>query len=144
MSGLFAEPEGVLGWLAAFFVLALTPAFCEEYLFRGFLLSSLRGHMKDGSAIVITAVLFGLFHLDVYRLFGTAALGVLLGILTVRTKSVFPAVLVHALNNGTAVIAAMIGVESMRLDLPLVGAAALSLGFALYGLAKLPGTSRPT
>ena len=137
MSDLIATPEGLLAWLAAFFVLALTPAFCEEYLFRGFLLTSLRGHVKDGTAIVVTAVLFGLFHLDVYRLFGTTVLGLLLGYMTVRTRSIFPAVLVHALNNGSAIIAMMLGVESLRLNAPLLAAAAIALGFGVYGLNTL-------
>ena len=138
MEQLLTAPDTAIGWMAAFFVLAITPAICEEYLFRGFLLSSLRGHVKDGTAIAITAVLFGLFHLDVYRLFGTTALGVLLGYATVRSRSVFPAVLIHALNNGAAVVAMMVGADSLALNAPLITAALLSLTFGVYGLRQLP------
>lgn len=137
MEQLLTAPDTPVGWLAAFFVLAVTPAICEEYLFRGFLLTSLRKHVSDGTAVAVTAVLFGLFHLDVYRLFGTTALGVLLGYLTVRSRSVFPAVLVHGLNNSVAVVALIIGAEALPLSAPLVAAGVLSLGFALYGLRTL-------
>jgi sodium transport system permease protein len=143
MGGLIDSPEGILGWAAAFFVLAITPAICEEFLFRGFLLSSLKGRVNDWAAIGLTAVLFGLFHLDVYRFFGTTALGVLLGYMTLRTRSVLPAVAMHAINNGIAVALMAAGADEMNLEVTpslvlLLVAAVSGLVWSLKWLSKEP------
>ncbi len=143
MSGLVDSPSGVIGWAAAFFVLAITPAICEEFVFRGFLLSSLKGRVNDWAAIAITAVLFGLFHLDVYRLFGTTALGILLGYLTLRTKSILPAVAMHAINNGIAVALMAAGAQEMDIEFTpavglLIASAGIGLVWSLKTLSKTP------
>lgn len=83
-------------------VMAITPAICEELLFRGLILSGLR---RCGSwpAIVISSLLFALAHASIYRLLPTFCLGLLLGYVVLRTGSIACSMLVHALNNGVAV-----------------------------------------
>lgn len=102
MARFFPVPETALDWALLLFVGAISPAVCEELLFRGYVLSGLRQSMRPAVAVVVTAVLFGLFHLSVYRLFGTAALGLVMGALVVRSGSIGPAMVFHALNNGLA------------------------------------------
>lgn len=85
--------------------LAFTPAVCEEIFFRGFVLSSL-SKFSHIWAIVISSLLFGLMHvltsnvLAIERFLPTTFIGILLGYIAVRTGSIWPGMLVHALHNG--------------------------------------------
>ena len=88
------------------FCLAITPAVCEELTFRGFLFSSLKGRMSNTLVVIITALLFGLFHVFVRdallfeRMIPSTLMGVLLGFVCLKTGSVIPGILLHVLHNG--------------------------------------------
>ena len=75
---------------------------CEEVLFRGVIQ---RGFEKLGviKAILITAFLFGLMHIDFQRLLGTFLLGALIGFIVYRTNSLFAGMFAHFMNNSIAV-----------------------------------------
>jgi len=77
---------------------ALLPGVCEETVHRGMLLSQTK---KKGVvfAIIISSLLFGLLHINIYQFFYASILGVLLAILTLSTNSIFPAMIVHFMNN---------------------------------------------
>ena len=81
---------------------ALIPSITEEVAFRGFILSGFeRGH-RAGTAIAMSAVLFGVLHVMISlfnQLFPAALLGLVLGLIAVRTRSLFPGVVFHFLNN---------------------------------------------
>ena len=79
-----------------FVLFALTPAICEELLFRGLLFAGLR-KLGPTAAVVVSALLFGLAHGSVYRLLPTAFLGVIIGLTRLRTRSIFPGMIIHAL-----------------------------------------------
>ena len=83
-------------------VMAITPAICEELLFRGLIFSGLRRY-GAWPAIVISSLLFALAHASIYRLLPTFCLGLLLGYVVLRTGSIYCSMLIHALNNGVAV-----------------------------------------
>jgi sodium transport system permease protein len=91
--------DGSRGFLATLLLVAVSPAICEECFFRGPILRGLRGRLAPAGAVVLTAVLFGLFHLDVYRLIPTTILGVLLGFIAFESRSIVPAMLAHFCNN---------------------------------------------
>jgi len=84
-------------------VIAIAPAICEEILHRGLLLSAYenRGTMK---AVVITGIMFGVFHFDINNLLGPIFLGILFGYYVVRTNSIFAGVIAHFMNNFLATI----------------------------------------
>jgi sodium transport system permease protein len=108
MAEFFPKPENALQWASLLFIGALSPAICEELLFRGFILQGLRGSVRPWVAVVVTALLFGLLHMSIYRLAGTTALGVLMGFLVLRTGSIYPAMLFHFVNNALALTFAMV------------------------------------
>ena len=56
------------------------------------------------TSILLNGVLFGLFHLSPYRFFPTMLLGMLLSWIALRSRSLFPGMLFHFLNNACAVI----------------------------------------
>jgi ABC-2 type transport system permease protein/sodium transport system permease protein len=92
--------------------MAATPALIEELCFRGYLFSAFSSVLRPWPTIVVTAVLFGLFHvfvgstLLIERFLPTTLLGLLLGWVAYRTKSVWPGVLLHFVHNGMLELAA--------------------------------------
>lgn len=74
----------------------------EEALFRGFLLSRLRAICGSTvAAVILTSILFGLPHIyqGTSGVFQTAAVGLVLAIITAYTRTLWPAILAHALFN---------------------------------------------
>jgi sodium transport system permease protein len=88
-------------WLL-WLVMAITPACCEELLFRGLILSGLR-RLGPWPALLISSLLFAVAHASIYRLLPTFCLGLLLGYIVLKTGSLFCSMIIHALNNGLAV-----------------------------------------
>ncbi len=80
-------------------LIAITPAICEETLFRGLILSGFR-RMGKWPAILATGLVFGLAHSSIYRLLPTLFLGIIFSYAVWRTGSIFAGMLCHALNNG--------------------------------------------
>ncbi|MAE62817.1 MAG: hypothetical protein CMJ18_00975 [Phycisphaeraceae bacterium] len=108
---LFAESLVVL-----ILVAAVVPGIAEELLFRGLVLQGFRSAAKDRGAIIISAVLFGVFHLSIHRFFPQATLGLLLGVLAVQTRSIWPSVVAHAVHNGVLVSWAKIANDGERAE----------------------------
>jgi len=85
---------------------AIVPAFAEEYFFRGYVLSAFRNRVSSLRAILYSALIFGLFHvitgsmLSLERFFPSTLLGLFLGFVAIRTGSLWPGVLLHAIHNG--------------------------------------------
>ena len=90
------------GLVASILVFAFFPAICEEFAFRGFILSGLERRHRTRSAIILSALMFGFLHvlLSLFQqLFNAAILGVVLGLLAVRSRSILPGIVFHFLNN---------------------------------------------
>lgn len=90
-------------------VFAVIPSVTEEVAFRGYILSGLeRGH-RTRTAILISAFLFGFLHVLISlfnQLFTATLLGIVLGLLAVRSRSLLPGILFHLVNNGLGVVLA--------------------------------------
>ncbi|MBI4586560.1 MAG: CPBP family intramembrane metalloprotease [Planctomycetes bacterium] len=84
---------------AAFLLFALSPAVCEEVLWRGTFQGELERECRPWLVIFLSGLFFGLFHLSVYRLMPTALLGGFLAYLRWRTGSLFPSMLFHGAYN---------------------------------------------
>lgn len=89
---------------AVLFVIALAPAVCEEMLFRGIILQSMKAKYRIGAAIGITAALFGIYHMSLIKLIPTALLGFVLCYVAYRADSIYPAMLMHFMNNAFSVV----------------------------------------
>lgn len=91
-------------WLVL--ILALTPAVCEEIVFRGVLLGGTRS-LEPWRMIALNGVVFGAFHLSfetVIRFLPTAMLGALIAWAVWRTGSLWVGMLMHLLNNASIVV----------------------------------------
>jgi sodium transport system permease protein len=101
-----ADSLGRFAWLL--FLLAITPAICEELVFRGVLLGGTRT-LRPWRMIVLNGVVFGAFHLSfetVIRFLPTAALGIVIAWAVWRTGSIWVGMTMHFLNNATIVVLA--------------------------------------
>lgn len=101
-------PVGLRILLAAMAV-CVAP-FAEELVFRGVLLSGLASRMRVGWAILVSALIFGCAHLPDfdfawYAIPTLVLLGLALGWTRIKTRSLWPAVVMHATNNFVAVLA---------------------------------------
>ena len=87
----------------AFLVIAVMPALCEEVVFRGVLY---RNYRKSGVcvALILTAVLFGLMHMNLNQLLYAVVLGFLFAAVNEITGSVLPSVGLHLYINGRSVV----------------------------------------
>ena len=104
-------PGGGRGPVMTLVLMAISPAVCEETLFRGPILRVLGTRLGPVAAIVATAALFGLFHLDIYRLIPATLLGILLGYLANQSRSIVPSMLAHFCNNAVLVTLARSGLD---------------------------------
>lgn len=93
--------DALLGdsFIETLFVVAVVPAICEELLFRGYFFSAMEKGMKYRQAIIVSAVVFGVFHMSVVKFFTTALLGMVICYVSYKAKSIFPGMLMHFLNN---------------------------------------------
>lgn len=96
--------------LVAFIIsLAVLPAIAEELFFRGVFLNSLKAFNKC-AAIVLSALFFSLYHCSCAQLIYQFIYGLLFTVLASKSKSVYPCMAAHFINNATVLILEYFGV----------------------------------
>lgn len=136
--------EGV-SFLPALFVIAIAPAVCEETLFRGYFLSAAQKKFQPKTAILIVAVMFGIYHLSLVKFFTTALLGIAFCYVVYKSKSIVLSCIMHFINNALSVFILYYG-KTMEKILPFLFRDTLSAkdillllitGFTLAGIGIL-------
>ena len=84
--------------------LQLLLPFVEELIFRGVIMHGLMRNYSKFTAVFVSALMFALFHLNPWQFLATFILGLMLGILMVRTRNIYLCILGHAINNGLVLI----------------------------------------
>jgi sodium transport system permease protein len=140
------KPDMPLGLVL--FLVAVSPGICEEIFFRGLVQGGFR-RMGMWTAILVTALLFGVAHGSIYRMLPVTFLGVVFGYLAWQSKSVIPGMFAHAVNNGTAVLLVSYAplrdyalkqkMQYLPLEWTAAGAVVLALGL---WLARQPDDAR--
>ena len=98
----FSQISQQYEFVLAFIMLVIIAPVAEEILFRGYLLGKLRQHVATWLAILVTSILFAVVHgawnvgVDVF------ALSIILCLLRIISKSLWPSILLHMLKNGVA------------------------------------------
>lgn len=77
---------------------AILPGVCEEVAHRGLLMRGL-SPLSIKKAIIISAVLFGLVHMNIEQFFYATIIGLFIGYLAYTCDSIYPAIIVHFMNN---------------------------------------------
>ncbi len=80
--------------------------FAEEWFFRGLLYPVVRRQTGPRFAAVATGLMFAAVHLQVVNFLPIAVLGVAFAVSVERTRSLVPAMLMHAVNNAAALVVA--------------------------------------
>lgn len=132
-------PEGLPLW-QVLVLLSIAPGIIEELAFRGTLLHGLRRRFSPPVLALVVGVVFGLFHVALFRIVPTAFLGIALAAVTMLTGSIFPAMVWHALNNFFGLLAGHYRWPLDELDLDFHAAAALVLAASFWVLWR---TRRP-
>jgi len=141
LSAVFARPDlrpdpDIVGW--SYFLLALTPGIWEELAFRGLIQSNLRARFPTMLSILLSAAFFALFHFTsmltqppsqaIGGVIMAFFFGIAWGVMTVKSKSVVPAIISHYLVDSMGQI--FLGVDS--------SSPALATGFFLLLTLTFP------
>jgi membrane protease YdiL (CAAX protease family) len=78
---------------------ALLPCFLEEMLFRGLILNGFKENYPVKKAILLTALFFGIVHLNPWQFVSAFIVGIISAWICVKTKSILPCVYLHLFNN---------------------------------------------
>ncbi len=84
-------------------IIALIPAIVEEFIFRGVIFNSYKKRNPFG-AVLLSAFLFGLVHMNVNQFSYAFVIGVIFALLTYATGSIIPSIIAHFVINGNSVV----------------------------------------
>lgn len=91
-------PQSAFGVIVSFSRVVVLAAFVEEIAFRGYIMQNLR-KFGDGFAIAMAALVFGLMHCNLIQAPFALIIGFALGYLSIKTGTLWTAVIIHGLNN---------------------------------------------
>ena len=130
-----ADHEGVARYAVALLVCVAAPV-AEEFFFRGFFFTALRNWHGTPLAVLLTGLTFGAVHLGsapVVYLVPLAFLGMVLCGVYLRTRSLYPCIGLHLVNNSLAFGVA----EGWGWQIGVLIAASLAIvGLGAAGLAR--------
>lgn len=120
----------------------------EEILFRGVIFESCAERWGKGVGLVVSALLFGVIHIIPVQVINAFVVGLILGYVYLRTRSLVSVIIIHAFNNAIAYITmAFFGDSSdvtLRDLIPtdwlywiIYGLSALIFGWAIWRLVRL-------
>ena len=89
---------------SSFLLTAIFAPIFEEWLCRGMVLRGLLTRMKPAWAIVISALFFAVIHMNPWQALNAFAIGLVMGYVYYKTGSLWLTMLIHFVNNGTAVV----------------------------------------
>ena len=90
-----------VGYIYSIFSRVLIPAICEELLFRGIIFKGLETKSKT-FAILISALMFSIFHMSKEQFIYPLLMGLLLGVIMAYENNIIYCIIVHIVNNSLA------------------------------------------
>jgi len=125
---LLPPPEDFGHYLIYLFLIAISAGICEEFFFRGTIMPAMeeRGRV---AALVYSSLLFAIFHISFLRLGPTFILGLVMGIIVIKTGSLWGGIIYHGVNNFIAVtymyLATFIDTNQTAEEIPAEAGAAM-------------------
>jgi len=83
----------------AIIIIGIIPAFTEELFFRGLILDGLKSNYSKKTAIFVSALLFGIIHLNPWQFFGAFIIGLISAWICIETNSILLCIYMHFFNN---------------------------------------------
>lgn len=121
------------GFWACVTAVVLAPVF-EEILCRGLVLEAVRRRWGDVVAVLISALFFGLVHVEPSTALAGFVVGGIFGTIYIRTHSLFSTIILHSINNAFAFALICFGLDDVPLGDILGGG---SVYHAVYGISVL-------
>ena len=101
--------------LSAFVMLCLAAPILEELIFRGIILQGFLKNYSPKKAIIWSAILFGLVHLNPWQFIPAVVLGIFIGWVYWKTRSLFPGIFIHFIANTTSYVSSLfIDIENAK------------------------------
>jgi sodium transport system permease protein len=119
-----------------YLLVCVLPGICEELAFRGVLLYGLSRRLRPVTLVLVVAVVFALYHVSLFRLLPTGALGAVLTVIALLTGSVIPCIVAHIANNALALWAGLQEIPLLDVDPWVHVAGAVVLGLCLWILYR--------
>ncbi len=121
--------------LASFLLLVVIAPVTEEFLFRGAILQGFLRRYSARKAILVSAVFFGALHMNPWQFGPAVVLGIIYGWWCLRTNSLAPALVGHALNNAVGlIVGGLLGLEIPGFTDDVAGVSLQPLWLDLLGL----------
>jgi membrane protease YdiL (CAAX protease family) len=99
LQSIFASMTVDQGLILSIVLIIIIPGFMEELLCRGVILDGLRENYSPVKAIVVSALLFGLVHLNPWQFVGAFLIGLFSAWICLNTNSIWPSIYIHLFNN---------------------------------------------
>lgn len=125
------------GW-GGILAIAIVGPVLEEVLFRGAITKSLLEKYSPATAIFISSLIFGVFHINPIQILPAFLTGLLLAWTYYKTGSLIPCILMHILNNSLSVYLSIKYPEVKNMDDLISGTPYLIITFA--AILLLAGT----
>jgi membrane protease YdiL (CAAX protease family) len=90
-------------------IIGILPAFSEELFFRGLILDGLVNNYSKRTAIIISALLFGIIHLNPWQFYSGFIIGLFSAWICIETKSILLCIYIHFFNNALYTISVRYG-----------------------------------
>jgi len=96
--------DDLLFFISTFLLIAVVTPVVEELLFRGFVLDLLSEAYGKWTSIFISSIIFGLLHIFPFTILNAFCGGLIYGYIRIRTNSLWPSIILHALWNGHLIV----------------------------------------
>ena len=125
------DPQNLFDVVTMFLATAIMPALIEEISLRGILMTPMR-KFGNGFAILASAYVFGVFHGDAAQISFAFICGLFFGYAVVVTGSIWPAVIIHGVNNSLSCIYSVL-VTYVSEDAGDIFSVSCTAGFVILG-----------
>ncbi|MFM9413528.1 lysostaphin resistance A-like protein [Peptococcus simiae] len=99
-----ASPK--VAFAISFLLMVVAAPLVEEIFFRGYLYQAFAARLSPQAAMLVTSLIFGLVHGDIYRLLPLAVGGYFLNLVAVREKTILASMFAHATWNAIMLLVA--------------------------------------
>lgn len=115
-------------------LLALLPAVVEEFIFRGLIFNGYK-RRNPLMAILLSATLFGIIHMNFNQFSYAFVIGVIFGLMAYATGSLLPSIMSHFIINGTSVVISHMAADGTKE--PVATEVKLEMADYLYAYAGM-------